>query len=449
MVSARYGVYLHTLGCPKNEADSSALSRSLRLGGVPLAAEPEGASHIVVNTCGFIESAREESIGAILEAADGYPEARLLVMGCLVERYREELEAGLPEVSGWYGLAEVEALVRTLATEARVPALDPAGASAPAEDGPRFPATYSYVKVSDGCDHRCTFCAIPQIKGAYAALPVDAVVEQARTALEAGSRELILVGQDTTIWRDGHLDLPALVDLLAADARVERIRLLYLQPEHVDDRLLAAMAGHRTLCRYLDIPFQHASVSVLRRMGRAGSGASYLELIRRARNEMPDVSLRSTFIVGFPGETDADIDELLDFVAEAGFDHAGVFAYSPEEGTRAAELGDRVPPEVVQERLARVGQALIDSGEAAAASRVGTRVGVLVDSLQAEGLPWDTWGVGRTCGQAPDVDGVSYLTGPRPAGVREGSVVEGTVDDTAGYDLMVDVSRGEEPSPCA
>ncbi len=443
-MSGRYGVYLHTLGCPKNEADSGTLARRLRAEGVPLVDEPEEATHIVVNTCGFVESAREESIEAILEAGAGYPEARLLVMGCLVERYREELEAGLPEVAGWYGLSGVEALMRRLAVEAR-----PMGDTLRETSGSNGAAdlaapTFSYVKISDGCNHLCSFCAIPNIKGPYAALPREMVVEEARAALEAGSRELILVGQDTAIWRNEDMDLLGLVDLLAVDTRVERLRLLYLQPEHIDARLLAFMAGHDTLCRYLDVPFQHASRPVLRRMGRAGGGDSYLELIRRARDEMPDVSLRSTFIVGFPGEGEDDVQELLDFISEAGFDHAGVFAYSPEEGTAAASLEGRVPQDLVAERMTRVGQALIDGGAAAAAARVGTRVRVLVETVGDEELPEGVWGVGRTCGQAPDIDGVTYLAEPVLLGVGRGGLVDGVVEESAGYDLLVDVIAAPE-----
>lgn len=444
MVSGRYGVYLHTLGCPKNEADSDTLARRLRAEGVPLVDEPEEATHLVVNTCGFVESAREESIGAILEAGAGYPDARLLVMGCLVERYREELEAGLPEVAGWYGLSGVEQLVRRLAAEAR-PMGDALSEASRSNGSADFGApTFSYLKISDGCNHLCTFCAIPNIKGPYAALPLETVVEEARTALEAGSRELILVGQDTAVWREGDVDLLGLVDLLAVDTRVERLRLLYLQPEHVSERLLAFMADHDTLCRYLDIPFQHASRSVLRRMGRAGGGDSYLELIHRARDAMPDVSLRSTFIVGFPGETEDDVEELLDFISDAGFDHAGVFAYSPEVGTVAADLEGRVPAEIVAERATRVGQALIDGGAAAAAARVGTRVRVLVEAVGDEDLPEGVWGVGRTCGQAPDIDGVTYLAEPTPLGVRRGAFVDGVVEESAGYDLVVGVAAPAE-----
>jgi ribosomal protein S12 methylthiotransferase len=437
VLTDRCGVYLHTLGCPKNEADSGTLGRRLSRAGVPLAAEPEEASHIVVNTCGFIEAAREESIESILEAGAGYPAARLLVMGCLVERYRDELEAGLPEVAGWYGLSEVDSLVCLLATEARPTKRAPGGAHRTSAQAPQ---TFSYIKVSDGCDHLCSFCAIPAIKGPYAALGLQAVVEQAQSALELGARELILVGQDTAIWRSDRLDLLGLVDLLAEDARVDRLRLLYLQPENVTERLLTFMATHDTLCRYLDIPFQHASRSVLRRMARAGNGDSYLELIWRARQEMPDVSLRSTFIVGFPGETENDVDELLQFVAEAGFDHAGVFAYSPEEGTRAASLPGQVAPEVVAERVRRVGQALIDSGEAAAAGRVGTHVRVLLESLSSDEGPEGTWGAGRTCGQAPEIDGVTFLTGPVPPGAQVGGLVDGVVEEAAGYDLLVHAS---------
>lgn len=436
-MSAPFGVYLHTLGCPKNEADSGALGRRLLRSGVPLVAAPDEATHIVVNTCGFIEAAREESIEAILDAGAAHPRARVLVMGCLVERYREELMAGLPEVAAWFGLAEAAELERYLALERGRAVRSSSASPAEPSTGEAAVPTFSHIKVSDGCDHLCSFCAIPAIKGPYAALDLEAVWEQTRHALAAGAGELILVGQDTAIWRHGELDLLGLVDSLLEDQRVRRIRLLYLQPEHVSDRLLEGMAAKSRLCRYLDIPFQHASAPVLRRMARAGDGASYLELVGRARRLMPDVSLRSTFIVGFPGETDDDVEALLEFVGEARLDHAGVFAYSPEEGTSAAALSGRIPPEVVAERLTRVGQALIDSGEEAAALRVGDEVRVLVESLGDEDAPAGAWGVGRTCAQAPDIDGISFVTGVEPPDLRVGSYVAGVVEEAAGFDLLV------------
>jgi ribosomal protein S12 methylthiotransferase len=436
------GVYIHTLGCPKNEADSDALSSRLRSEGVSISDDPAAASHIVLNTCGFIEDAREESIGAILSIARDYPKAELLAMGCLVERYRDELEQGLPEVAGWYGLSDTGPLVQRLTMESGEPREDTARSGSerrsPAMRPGHRPRSYGYIKVSDGCDHLCTFCAIPLIKGPYRALGVAEITEAAGRALDEGARELVLVGQDTTVWAHDDVDLVGLVDHLASDPRVARIRLMYLQPEHVDDRLLESMAAHPTLCRYLDIPFQHASGGLLRKMGRRGDATSYLELLRQARRSMPDVSVRSTFIVGFPGETDDDVEALLSFIDEAGFEHAGVFAYSPEEGTKACGMTPVVPEEVVRERLAEVSARLADASEAAVACRIGSTAQVLVDEVDDVSGPEGTVAVGRTDGQAPEVDGVTYLVGAgldRPA---VGDLIRVVVTESIGYDLVAE-----------
>lgn len=429
------GVHILTLGCPKNEADSHALGARLRASGIEVLQDPEEASHVLVNTCGFIEDAREESIDAVLSVAHDFPKAEILVMGCLVERYKEQLAAELPEVDGWYGLGDLsdlhDRLVRGVGP-ARAGARRASAASlvgAPA-------AGFAYIKISDGCDHRCSFCAIPQIKGPYYPVPPEEILKNVGVELETGARELVLVGQDTAIWRWGDIDLLGLVDLVARDSRVARVRLMYLQPEHVTVSLLESMATHGKLCRYLDIPLQHASPRLLRGMGRAGDAESYLALLAKARRLMPDVSLRSTFIVGFPGETDEDVDALLGFLEEARLEHAGVFAYSVEEGTRAALLPDRIPAEVVRERLTAVTGAISDIAERVVADRVGDVVDVIVDRLDDEDLPEGTYAVARTCGQAPDVDGVTLLAGSRPSYLRVGDTVSVLLTESIGYDLV-------------
>ncbi len=433
-MSAARGVYILTLGCPKNDADSQALAAQLRASGVEVLQQPENASHVLLNTCGFIEDAREESINAILSAAQESAQAEILVMGCLVERYREELTAELPEVSGWYGLGDVSQLHKRLMEEAGAPNLDAGSRDSAITSGP--PRSFAYIKISDGCDHLCSFCAIPQIKGPYRAVSTDEILDNVRREVGEGVRELVLVGQDTAIWEWGGLELLDLVDLVAADDRVTRVRLMYLQPEHVGPRLLESMAVHDKLCRYLDIPFQHAARSVLSRMGRAGDGASYLALLERARDLMPDVSLRTTFLVGFPGETDDDVDELLSFIAEARFEHAGVFAYSPEEGTRAALLPQRVPEAVVRERLGVVAGAISDAAERAVAERVGDLADVLVDRFDDDEGPEGTYAVARTRGQAPEVDGVTFLVGSRPPDLKVGDTLRVLLAESIGYDLV-------------
>jgi ribosomal protein S12 methylthiotransferase len=429
--AGRPRIYVHTLGCPKNEADSRVILRTLAAGGVDPVSDPAAATHILVNTCGFIREAKEESIGAILDACASYPDKEVLVMGCLVERYREELVSGIPEVRAWFGLqsgADVDGLLRLLrSAEIGPPVARPAPVPEPA---------YAYLKISDGCDELCTFCAIPSIKGPYHAAATAEILEEADACLAEGARELVLVGQDTARWQSGDQDLAGLVDLLASDPRLEWIRVMYLQPDHVTDAFLRHMADQPKSCRYLDLPFQHSHPDVLRRMGRAGDGDSYLQLLDRARRLVPGVALRSTFIVGFPGETEAHFEHLLDFVAEAEFDYAGGFVYSPEEGTPAARLRPRVPRRVALERLNRLNQSLAETAERAHARHVGSAAEVMIDTLGEEEGGDPTQATGRTRGQAPEVDGVVYVEGRLPRGTRVGDVVTVMIGAAVGYDLI-------------
>ncbi|MBN1321033.1 MAG: 30S ribosomal protein S12 methylthiotransferase RimO [Thermoleophilia bacterium] len=418
------------MGCPKNEADSRGTVRSLLAAGAEVVADPDEATHIVVNTCGFIQDAKEESVGAILDACARYPEKTVLGMGCLVERYREELQRGIPEVAGWFGLPEGPGgleLLRWLGLGAT---------RGPRERAASYGASYAYLKISDGCDEPCTFCAIPGIKGAYRSLGRDEILREADACLTEGARELVLVGQDTAVWSGDGLDLAGLIDLLAADQRVRRIRVLYLQPEHVTDGFLEYMAGQPRLCRYLDVPFQHSDPEVLRRMGRWGDGEAYLRLLERARGLMPDVAVRSTFIVGFPGESDAQFGHLLRFVDDAGFDYAGGFVYSPEEGTKAATLRPRVGRAVARRRLNRLSALLAERAESRHHQMAGARVEVMIDSFEQEDESGAVIAVGRTPGQAPEVDGVTYVEGGLPEGTAVGDIVTVAVNAALGYDLV-------------
>lgn len=424
-------VYVHTLGCPKNEADSRGVIRSLRGAGATVTADPDQATHILVNTCGFIQDAKEESLGAIFDACAHYPDRPVLVMGCLVERYRDKLQRGIPEVAAWFGLPDGQGSAGLL----RWLGLDSAAGCSTQAVAP-CGAAYAYLKISDGCDEPCTFCAIPGIKGGYRSLHREEILREADACLAEGARELVLVGQDTAVWNDGGLDLTGLIDLLAADERVRRVRVMYLQPEHVTDELLTYMARQPRLCRYLDVPFQHSDPEVLRRMGRWGHGGEYLRLLSQARRLMPDVAVRSTFIVGFPGETEAQFEHLLSFVKDAEFDYAGGFVYSPEEGTRAAALRPRVGRALARQRLNRLSESLVERAESRHRGMVGACVEVMIDSLE-EGEERETATViGRTAGQAPEVDGVTYIEGSLPEGMRVGDIVTVTVSAALGYDLV-------------
>ncbi len=408
--------------------------RALCARGVRMGEDPASADVVIINTCGFIREAKEESLEAIFDVVGRHPDHRLVVMGCLVQRYRSELERDIPEVEAWFGVGELDAVAEHVAAGAAVAGSETATGGM----GSLLRGAWGYIKVSDGCDHRCSFCAIPLIKGPYRGEPLASILDQADQVLAEGARELVLVGQDTALWHEDGCSLPELVERLAEDPRVARVRLMYLQPEHVDERLLEVVAGHPRVCRYLDMPFQHASRAVLRRMRRWGDAHDYLDLIEKARARMPDVSLRSTFIVGFPGETEDDFQQLLDFVTEADLDHAGAFAFSAEEGTAAAVLEPRVPPRVTRTRLARLTSALLDVGELRTVGRIGSNVEVLVDGPAPPDAPEGIVAVGRTEGQAPEVDGVTYLLGPRMP-VR-GEVVVAEVVDAAGFDLFAEMS---------
>jgi ribosomal protein S12 methylthiotransferase len=383
---------------------------------------------VIVNTCGFIDAAKEESIDAILDACENARErgAQVAAVGCLVERYAEELRAELPEVDVFGGLdfgGVGEALDAIAAGKG--------GDEGAAGQSPRRPRpVHAYLKVSDGCDRRCAFCAIPLIKGDYETEAPVSILGVARHAVARGARELVLVGQDVSRWAvPGYGDVGRLLaDLSGLGA--DWLRLLYLQPEGVSDALLEAVARHAV--PYLDVPLQHASAAVLRRMGRSGDGRAYLGLLERARGALPGVAVRSTFIVGFPGETDDQFEELVDFVEEARFAVAGVFVFDPQEGTRAAAMPGQVSAEVKAGRAARLGEVIDRAARPFWTAHVGREVDVLVtEGARGRGRP----AVGRIAVQAPDVDGVTTLPG---ASVRRGSLVRARVLDAAGFDLIAE-----------
>jgi len=358
-------------------------------------------------------------------------------VGCLVERYRDDLAAEIPEVDLWCGL-DTTPLLAALdeAGEGEAARAVPAGAGA-AVRVPRRPRPVSaYVKISDGCDRRCSFCAIPLIKGDYQTVPAEEVLRTARAALAAGARELVLVGQDTSRWaQPGWGGVSRLLGELAAlEPAPDWLRLLYLQPDGIDDELLEAIAAHAV--PYVDVPLQHASGAVLRRMRRSGDGDAHLRLLQRIRSVLPGAAVRSTFIAGFPGETDAEFDELVAFVHDARLAVAGVFVYDEQEGTAAAGMPGAVPEELAFERAARLGAVIDREADAFWSELSGLTVDVLIErgTSRPEGVA-----VGRCTLQAPDVDGRTTVRGAR---VRRGDLVRAVVRDSLGYDVEAVAATG-------
>lgn len=417
-----------TIGCPKNEVDSDRMAALVESSAYRLVDDPAEADVVVLNTCAFIQTATEESIAAALELAGEWAPARdgrrLIVAGCMPSRYGADLGVAMPEVDAFLPVAEEGRLPEVLEALLGVPFERTAGAPTRTAGAPT-----AYLKVSEGCDRACAYCTIPSIRGPFVSAPLADVLTEARFLVDHGARELVLVGQDIASY--GYdlaepADLATLVEALDALEGDFRIRLMYLQPDGVTGRLLDAIAASHRVCHYLDIPLQHASAPVLEAMGRAGDADRFIALLERVRAVLPDVTLRTTVMAGFPGETEADAATLERFLEQAGFDFVGVFAFSPEDGTRAAALPWQLPGDVRAERAQRLRDIADVAGFARAAALIGSMKRVLVDGEDEGEL------VGRTCGQAPDVDGLTILECPAAVG----TFVDVRIIDAAGYDLV-------------
>jgi ribosomal protein S12 methylthiotransferase len=457
-----------SLGCPKNLVDGEVMLGLAREAGHEITANAADAEVIVVNTCAFIDQAKEESVNAILEMAQLKRDGgcrRLVVTGCLGERYREQLKAEIPEIDVVLGTGDVPEIVGALngvqPVAAPVSFFKSAGeavsgrpssadlrrsppAAAPTylygADTPRVvttPRHYAYVKIAEGCDYTCSFCIIPTLRGSYRSRSEDSIVAEAERLAANGVRELLLISQDTTFFGIDRGERGALARLLRRLNAIDNlswIRLLYLYPTTITDDVLEAMAECDKVCKYIDLPLQHASADVLRRMRRPGNRAAYDKLLARIRLRVPAVTLRTTFIVGFPGETDADFEALCDFVRQTEFDHVGVFTYSHEEGTRAFAFDDDVPAATKRARrdaLMRLQKRIVAGRQR---NRVGQDVQVMVDGPSPDSALVLT---GRTMGQAPDIDAQVYLDECDPAALVPGEIVKARVTGARGYDLLV------------
>ena len=423
-----------TLGCSKNTVDTEHLLAQLPSDRFEIVPDGGGVDYLLVNTCGFIGDAKEESIQAVLEAVElkkrGEAE-KLAVFGCLSQRYSSELPKEIPEVDAWFGARGLGDILSWLGVSA----------------GPlvsRYPTgrgSYAYIKVSEGCDRRCSYCAIPYIRGAHHSVPVEDIVTEASSLVAAGAKELILIAQDTTYYG---LDIyhkrmlaPLLRELSAIDG-VERLRIHYSYPDDFPEDVIAEMADNPKVCRYLDIPLQHISDKVLSMMHRNVDGAWTRNLIARMRREIPGVVLRTTMIVGHPGEGEKEFGELLDFVAEARFERLGAFMYSEEEGTYGAKhYRDEVSSEVKRERLDRLMELQRDISLDYNASRVGSIVKVLVDDVLDGGVL-----VCRSEFESPEVDG-EILVRNCPASVRPGDFIDVRISEAGDYDLVGEIINVE------
>ncbi len=478
-----------SLGCPKNLVDSEVMMGILSEAGVTITSDAETADILVVNTCSFIDKAKQESVDTILEMAQhktGGRARRLVVAGCMVERYRDEIQKNIPEVDAVVGTGELEQILTatgltspqsaqhsaTLESPFRILTIAEASISHRAEgeareqqgrfsreswDGaiaslpnylynehtPRLRATArssAYVKIAEGCDHPCGFCIIPQIRGKFRSRRFESVVAEVERLVSEGVQEVTLIGQDTTCYgeefgmKDG---LAQLLDRLARIDGVRWLRFLYAYPNKVTPALLETMARHDNICKYLDVPLQHAAPNVLKRMKRGGGADIFLKMIERARATMPEIALRTSFITGFPGETDADFDLLMDFVREARFDWLGVFEYSDEEGSAAFALDGKVPRRTIGARQRKLMRNQLQISRKARASQVGRSFDVLMEGESEETpLLWQ----GRSAMHAPEIDGKILINdfGPYPA-VQAGKFYRCEITDAHDYDLIARV----------
>jgi ribosomal protein S12 methylthiotransferase len=435
--TARY--WVETLGCPKNAVDSDKVIASLVADGLEPAVSADAADLVVVNTCAFVEAARKESIDTVLALGESRKDgAKLVVTGCLAERYGDELAAALPEADAVVGFAGEGSLSGHVAPVLFTPRTRPTGVRDLLElprAAPRAP--WAYLKVAEGCDRACAFCAIPSFRGKQRSRTPDSILDEARALVTGGVAELVLVAQDLA-WYGRDIGTPGelapllrRLDAELAPEGLRRVRLLYLYPSEVHDPLVSTMLELDTMVPYFDLSLQHADRALLQRMKRWGSGDRFVEIMEDIRAQEPDATFRSSFIVGFPGETEAAHDTLLHFLGEARLDWAGFFPFSPEDGTSAATLDGAVPDALMGEWLRECDelQEPITQDARDALVRAGTEVEVLVD-----GTDDDTGdATGRTHREAPEIDGIVHLDG---AHARLGSVVRAKVTGAIGPDLV-------------
>lgn len=438
-MSTRVGMV--SLGCPKNQVDAEHMLYDLKKEGFQIVADAALADVVIVNTCGFIESAKQESIDTILEFCALKNEGRIkaiICTGCLAERYRDEVLKEIPELDAVIGIGSNEKLVDIIrdiyAGDKSITAFcekDKLSMS-----GGRIISTqpfYAYLKIAEGCDNHCTYCAIPEIRGRFRSRTIEDILEEARWLAENGVTELVVVAQDTTRYGEDIYGKPSLARLLEELCKIDGfkwIRTLYAYPERITDELIDVIAREDKLVKYLDIPIQHCNKDILRRMNRHGDRETLTELINKLRSKIPGITLRTTLITGFPGETDEQFEELCEFVKEMRFERLGCFAYSAEEGTPAAEFEDQVPLKIRERRSEIIMEEQMFISDSLNDEDMGKTIEVVTEGFDRYA---DCW-YGRSAKDAPEIDGKIFFISDRK--LKEGEYVMVRIDDTMDYDLI-------------
>jgi len=419
---------LVTLGCPKNQVDSGILAGQLAEQGIRLVNEAENADVILINTCGFIEDAKQESINAVLEAIrfkSGFNRKEVYVWGCLAQRYAGEIEKEIPEADGYFGVEAFEVMGKYFfGPDYQVPS------DIHIKRILTTPSHVAYIKIADGCSHKCTFCAIPQIKGPFRSRPMHSLIEEAEALAERGVKELILIAQDTTRYGTdlkGKKTLARLLDSLVNIRGIEWLRIMYAHPNHVSDALIEIMAGEDKICNYLDMPLQHIADPVLKAMGRGSSRTSIERLIDKLRTRIPGLVLRTTFIVGFPKESEEYFLELLTFVENTKFERLGTFIYSPEEGTAAFSMTKTVDRKISEMRYARLMETQQEISEILNSHQEEMVQQVIIDEYDREHNLY----IGRTRGDCLEIDQAVWISGE----AEIGDIVQVCIEDSGPYDL--------------
>ena len=425
-----------SLGCSKNLVDTEKTIGIFKANDYEIVNLPEEAEVIVINTCGFIESAKEEAINTILEMAE-YKKQKckyLIVMGCLVERYKEELEKAIPEVDLYIKYSEFNMLwkkIQSLLKNNKQNEYD--NFDAIEERVISTGKNYAYLKIADGCSNRCTYCAIPYIRGPQVSRKMEDILKEAKKLADSGYKELIVIAQDTTKYGIDIYGEPKLAELLEKISKIDGIRwirFLYAYPETITKDLIKLVKENDKICKYFDIPIQHISDTVLKRMNRQSNGKTIRNLIQTLRKEIPNVVIRTTVMVGFPGETKEDFEELYNFLKEARFDKLGCFAYSKEEGTPAARIKEQIHPMTKKSRYNKIMSLQQGISKENLEKQIGKEVDILIEGKSFDGRTY----IGRTYMDVPDIDGIAYLNTDKT--LQEGDFVKAKIIDVSNYDLI-------------